>query len=158
MSPTSPCIVVKPINQTRRLRFAGGGGGGGFLAREGGGGGGPFLPVDRVVVFAKLPCEVAGETDLSPYGRSGLLLLPKVESSWSLKTLLSALAESTVRKFDRVVLIVKESLGIRERRGAPIGEMSRRNCVGPSNVVDRMYPGRGYPVSAASAVGTSEAR
>jgi hypothetical protein len=121
------CIVLKILNQTRRLRLDGGGGGGGFLAREGGAGGGPFLTVEVLVRFAKLPCEVAGETDLSPYDRSGLLLLSKGESSWSLKTLLSAIAGSTVRKFDRVVLIVRESLGMRERRGAAAGDMSRRN-------------------------------
>jgi hypothetical protein len=77
----SLCILTKAMNQTRRLRFAGGGGGGGFFALDGGGGGGPFFTVDAVVRFAKLPCEVAGETDLSPYDRSGLLLLSKVESS-----------------------------------------------------------------------------
>ena len=97
------------------------------MDREGGGGGGPFFAVDAVLRFAKLPCEVAGETDLAPYDRSGLLLLSKVESSWSWKILLSAIAGSTVRKFDLVVLIVRESLGIRERRGAEAGEMSRRN-------------------------------
>ena len=88
--PQTPCELVslmslrpipKSLHQVRRLRFAGGGGGGGFLAREGGGGGGPFFAVDAVLRFAKLPCEVAGETDLAPYDRSGLLLLSKVESS-----------------------------------------------------------------------------
>jgi hypothetical protein len=98
-----------------------------FLAREGGGGGGPFLTVAAFARFAKLPCEVAGETDLSPYDRSGLLLLSKVDSSWSLKMLPSVMAGSTVRRLERVVLIVRESLGMRERRGAATGDISRRN-------------------------------
>ena len=67
----------------KTLLFAGGGGGGGFFARDGGGGGGAFFRPGalalRVVELADregaLPCEVAGEVDLSPYDRSGLLLL-----------------------------------------------------------------------------------
>lgn len=98
-----------------------------FLAREGGGGGGPFLAAAAFARFAKLPCDVAGETDLSPYDRSGLLLPSKGESSWSLKTLPSVIAGSTVRKLERVVLIVRVSLGMRERRGAATGDISRRN-------------------------------
>jgi hypothetical protein len=69
VSPVSTRPLPKSSHQVRRLRFAGGGGGGGFLAREGGGGGGPFFAVDAVLRFAKLPCEVAGETDLTPYDR-----------------------------------------------------------------------------------------
>lgn len=66
----------------RALRFIGGGGGG-FLAREGGGGGGAFFPagkpalrvVELTVREGALPYDVAGETDRSPYDRSGLLLV-----------------------------------------------------------------------------------
>lgn len=91
------------------LLFAagGGGGGGGFLARDGGGGGGPLI-----LAPATLPCEVAGETDASPYDRSGLLLL-NGESIWSSNTSYSGTALLTLRNCDRCVLIVSESLGTR---------------------------------------------
>ena len=73
----------------RALLFIGGGGGGGFFALDGGGGGACFFPfgadvsVEKLVLRdgAELPCEVAGEADLSLYDRSGLLLLLKVDSS-----------------------------------------------------------------------------
>src|SRR5436305_14120405 len=97
-----------------------------FLTRAGGGGGGgPFLVVAGFARFAKLPCDVVGEIDLSPYDRSGLLLLSTAVSSWSLTTLPSVAAGSTVRKWERVVLIVRESLGMRGKRGAAAGDVSR---------------------------------
>lgn len=56
----------------KTLLLAGGGGGGGFLALDGGGGGGGFLlawtfnVVELIERDCALPCEVAGEADLSP--------------------------------------------------------------------------------------------
>ena len=62
--------MIWGIAYVKTLLFAGGGGGGGFFALEGGGGGGAFLVELRVVEATEregaLPCDVAGETDLSP--------------------------------------------------------------------------------------------
>ena len=134
------------------LLFEGGGGGGGFLVRDGGGGGGPLI-----FAPAELSCDVAGETDASPYDRSGLTLL-KGESVWSSKTSYLGTAWSTVRNCDRCVLIVSESLGIRARRGmSGIGDTSLLIWVGPWKVVDLLNPGRLLEPDECPFAGDSEA-
>lgn len=142
---------VPVSHHVRMLLLAGGGGGGGFLARDGGGGGGPLI-----LLPAKLPCDVAGETDASPYDRSGLVLL-KGESVWSSKTCFAGAALSTFRNCERCVLMVSESLGTRARRVMDgIGEPSRRICLGPSKVVDLLRAGRELEAVTKSFAGASD--
>lgn len=127
------------LNHDNTPLFAGGGGGGGFLDRDGGGGGGPLN-----LAPATLPCDVAGETDASPYDRSGLLLL-NCESVGSSNTSPSSTALLTLRNCDRCVLIVSESLGTRARGGnCDVGDASFRIFVGPSKVVNLLMAGREF--------------
>lgn len=90
-----------------------------------------------------LPYDVAGETDASPYDRSGLeLLLLNGESVWSSGVLYSCTALLTLRKWDRWVDMVSESLGPRARQGKfGAGETSLLILVGPSKVVDLLKTG-----------------
>ena len=56
-------------------------------------------------------------------------------------------ARAIGRSCDRWVRTVRLSLGTRDTRCAGAGEDSRCICVGPSNVVDLLTPGRPEPKS-----------
>jgi hypothetical protein len=78
---------------------------------------------------AELPVDVAGETEASPYDKSGELFEYEAESSANTSC---SCGRSTVRRLLRAVRTTNVSLGTRDRGLEPAGDMSRRIMAGAS--------------------------
>jgi hypothetical protein len=105
--------------------------------------------------FAKLPVEVAGEMEGSPYEGSGELFEYEAESS--AKTSCSC-GRSTLLRLLRAVRTTSVSLGTRERGRERAGDMSRRSMAGASYVVDLLNCGLGDMPLSSSKLVTSPTR